>query len=301
MENLALGEQMTLRECLNDSIGRFQTRRAERKQYYSRTLLIPNHWEGSVQQFYHFFLGYFMPLCRWLEKNPATRIAVRDCGPMNIWFELLKPEVDIEVMQPGAALHSVVGNRMAHVVLKGMDDPRSFRKGELESGIKAVLRQIGSEDHNESKTIEILVVDRATSEDFYHGPESETHMSGRERRHIPNLVDLNADDSIFESLEFVDFARINPADQISLAQGAQTLVGQHGAGLVHMLWLKKGSHVIEIAPPLPVEVIEIFERLAQVLGHSYTRIPQSSVHSPIDLQLLKNTLLANQPKLEQRT
>jgi hypothetical protein len=285
---------MTWRERLNNSIGRFQSQRTLRKEYESRTLLVANHWDGSVQQFYHFFLGYFMPLCLWLENNKTNRVAVRDCGPMNIWFELLQPDVDIQIMPPGAALHAVVGDRMKFAVLQGMDDPRSFRKANLESGIQAVLRQIRFMNQSKSESIDVLVIDRATSESFYHGPESETHMSGKERRHVPNLEELRLGQTSDKNVKFVDFARIEPADQLNLAQNSSALVGQHGAGLVHMLWLRPGSHVVEIAPPLPVQVIEIFERLAQVLGHSYSRVPQEDVHSPVDLDELKNAIFSMQ-------
>jgi len=291
---LTLGEKMTWRERLNNSIGYFQSQRTLRKEYESRTLLVANHWDGSVQQFYHFFLGYFMPLCLWLENNKTNHVAVRDCGPMNVWFELLRPGIDIEIMPPGAALHAVVGDRMKFAVLQGMDDPRSFRKANLESGIQAVLRQIGFVNPSPSESIDVLVIDRVTSESFYHGPDSETHMSGKERRHVPNLKDLRLDESSGKNMKFVDFARIEPADQLSLAQTSSALVGQHGAGLVHMLWLRPGSHVVEIAPPLPVQVIEIFERLAQVLGHSYSRVPQEDVHSPVDLDELKNAIFSIQ-------
>ena len=59
-------------------------------------MLVPAQWQGSVEHFYHFFFGYFMPAALWLEKNPVPRIVVRDSGPMNPWFELLSPRTTVD-------------------------------------------------------------------------------------------------------------------------------------------------------------------------------------------------------------
>ena len=106
-------------------------------------------------------------------------------------------------------------------------------------------------------------------------------MSGAERRSVPNLRDVGQHVPPGTDLRILDLARIAPLDQVALVQEASILVGQHGAGLVHMIWMPPGSTVIEIAPPLP-EVIELFEVLAARLGHNCP-LPQESVHSRVDL------------------
>jgi hypothetical protein len=47
--------------------------------------------------------------------------------------------------------------------------------------------------------------------------------------------------------------------------------------------MRPGSVIVEIAPPLPPEVVDLFELLARCLGHDYVRIPQDTVHAPVDL------------------
>ncbi len=279
-----------LRQGLNRLVGGLQSRRTNRAQYLDRTLVLANHGEGSVQHFYHFFLGYFMPLCLWLDRTGASKISVRDCGPMNIWFDLLTEPTDLEIVPPGSALHAVIGHRTKQVILQGMDDSNKFSHKTLRAGIGSVRELLKIDPLNTAAKYTTLVVDRATSEDFHHGTESEIHMSGRERRHVPNLGEIADDPTIGEVIEVVDFARISPRQQIELTQGANVLVGQHGAGLAHMLWMPPGSRVIEIAPPLPVQVDKIFERLAAALGHRYLRLPQEGAHAPIDLGKLKELL-----------
>lgn len=279
-----------IRQGINRLVGGLQSHRSIQEQYQNRTLVLANHWDGSVQQFYHFFLGYYMPLSLWLDSTGATKISVRDCGPMNIWFDQIPDSIDLEIVPPGSALHAVIGDRTKHVILQGMDDPKKFGEKELRAGLQSIRQQLRIDPLDSSRQHKILIVDRATSEDFYHGPESETHMSGRERRHVPNLSDLANESKGDQVIEVVDFARMSPIEQIQSAQSATTLVGQHGAGLVHMLWMPAGSNVIEIAPPLPQQVEHIFERLAHALGHNYTRIAQEDVHAPVDLEVLKKLL-----------
>jgi hypothetical protein len=141
-----------------------------------------------------------------------------------------------------------------------------------------------------AKELAVLVIDRATSEDFYHQHGSETEMSGKERRHVPNLKHLPDVYSGVIPMKVVDLARLSPRQQIQEAKDSSTLIGQHGAGLAHMVWMAPGSHIIEIAPPLPTQVQDIFSRLAETLGHSYTRIPQQGVHTEIDLELILQSL-----------
>jgi hypothetical protein len=281
---------LVLRQGINRLVGGLQSQRSNKERYKDRTLVLANHWDGSVQQFYHFFLGYYMPLSLWLDSRRATKISVRDCGPMNIWFDQLTNSIDLELVPPGSALHAVIGDRTKHVILQGMDDPTKFDKTELRAGLQSIRQQLGISPPDSLNQNKILLVDRATSEDFYHGPESETHMSGRERRHVPNLSDLASETTSGQAIELVDFARMSPREQIQLAQSASTLVGQHGAGLVHMLWMPAGSTVIEIAPPLPQQVEHIFERLAHVMGHKYTRVLQEGVHAPVELTVLQQLL-----------
>lgn len=274
---------MSLRSRVNEVAGSWASRRAARAAYRQRTLLVADHWEGSVQQFYHFLLGYLMPVALWLDAHPSASITLRTCGPMDPWIELAMEKADIELMPPGTALHMIVGDHMAHSTLKGMDDPKHFQRESLLEGAESVRRLLQVPAGKGKSRQRIIVIDRASSEDFYHGAASETHMSGGERRSTPNLRDITL---VVPDAEVVDLARLEPRSQIGLMESTSVLVGQHGAGLVHMLWMAPGSLVIEIAPPLPPEVIDLFERLATCLGHRYLRIPQDTVHSDVDLSAL---------------
>ena len=253
--------------------------RNKRTAYKEQVLVVSNHWDGSVQVFYHFLLGYFAPLTVWLRQTGIKTIAVRDCGPMNQWFDLLDPEISVQIVKPGVALHTLAGNRSRHHVVTGLDYPRKHKKQQLSVAIEAMQSFLPK---LEISSTPILIIDRTTTDDFHSSSMSETEMSGARRRSTPNLRDVCEEILIPSSYVFADMATVAPEVQVSLAQHSQVLVGQHGAGLTHMIWMQKGSTVIEIHPPLPEEAIDVFRLLARALGHNYIRIPQSHVHADLD-------------------
>ena len=48
-------------------------------------------------------------------------------------------------------------------------------------------------------------------------------------------------------LQIVDFAVLSFQEQVEIGHGTDILLGAHGAGLTHMLWMKPGSSVVEIS------------------------------------------------------
>ena len=42
---------------------------ARKRWRIRQTMVVPAQWQGSVEHFYHFFLGYFMPLILWQERT----------------------------------------------------------------------------------------------------------------------------------------------------------------------------------------------------------------------------------------
>ena len=253
--------------------------RNKRSAYRERVLVVSNHWDGSVQVFYHFLLGYFAPLTVWLRKTGSKNIAVRDCGPMNQWFDLLGPEINVQIVKPGVALHTLAGNRSRHHVVTGLDYPRKHKRRRLPVAIESMQSFLPNLDISSAP---ILIIDRATIDDFHSSSMSETEMSGARRRSTPNLSNVCEEILIPGSYVFADMATLAPESQVALAQRSKVLVAQHGAGLTHMIWMQKGSTVIEIHPPLPDEAIDVFRLLAKALGHQYLRISQSHVHANID-------------------
>ncbi|OBT62436.1 hypothetical protein VE03_08619 [Pseudogymnoascus sp. 23342-1-I1] len=76
------------------------------------------------------------------------------------------------------------------------------------------------------------------------------------RAHIPHL-----------KVQSIDFAALSFAEQIEVVRGTDILVGVHGAGLTHAMFLPESAVVVEILP----EGLEHkgFRNFAALLGHAY--------------------------------
>lgn len=251
-----------------------------------RTALIPNQWSGSVQQYYHFLLGYLAPIMLWQQRHHVTHVTVRDCGPMNRWFQVLEGDLDVEVMNVGHFLHVYAGKLQPCVVLRGMDFPQEFDPRKIQLFRALMLRSAGLENLVDRPGDRTIVIDRMVTDPFYATSESEIDMAGAQRRSVPNLAQWAETSRERFALNIYDTTDLEVRDQVQLAAETRVLIGQHGAGLTNMVFMKPGGVVIEIHPPLPAEAVDTFALLARACGHTYVRVPQTGVHANVDPDVL---------------
>lgn len=85
--------------------------------------------------------------------------------------------------------------------------------------------------------------------------DQDSHLAAL-RAHIPHL-----------KVQSIDFATLSFAEQIKAVRGTDILVGVHGAGLTHAMFLPESAVVVEILP----EGLEHkgFRNFAALLGHAY--------------------------------
>lgn len=247
-----------------------------------RFALVPNQWSGSVQQYYHFLLGYLAPIVLWQSKSQVRKITVRDCGPMNRWFGVLPENLDVEVMNVGHFLHTFAGKLQPCVVLRGMDFPQEFNSRKIQKFRYSVLSQLGLSDLIDRDGHLNTVIDRVNTDPFYSTSESEIDMAGAQRRSVPNLGEWIDSVSPEIRLDRHEMSNMAVRDQVRVVAETRVLIGQHGAGLTNMVFMKPGGVVLEIHPPLPEEAVQTFSQLARACGHTYVQIPQAGVHAEID-------------------
>jgi protein O-GlcNAc transferase len=97
-----------------------------------------------------------------------------------------------------------------------------------------------------------------------------TYVDRKESRRLADHV------SYFEELkatiphvkvQIIDFAAISFKEQLQIIHETDVLVGVHGAGLTHGMFLREGSVMVEILPPDLTH--KGFRNLAGVMGHTY--------------------------------
>lgn len=127
--------------------------------------------------------------------------------------------------------------------------------------------------------------------DFYNISEN---VSRSKRQLVVTFVDRQAKRRLLQKAEYidalkltfpdmdvrvVDFAELDLAAQIRVAHSTDILVGVHGAGLIHGMFLPPHSAVVEIQPH-GVEHYG-FDMMAKSLGHRYY-VRHASKHSLAD-------------------
>ncbi len=253
-----------------------------KKWRITRVMAVPATWQGTPERFYHFLLGYLVPLIVWQERTGTMEVAVRDTGPHNSWFGLLRPGTDVEFMPPGVMLERVLSHRQERVILHDWDNPTRFHRRTLEHVRQAVLPRIPRLDGSAGELPRITVLERRPSIDYYREESAELHGGGADWRSIPNITDMVDSLSALGSVSLVDTAGMTPQQQVAALAGTDLLVGQHGGGLSNMMWMTPGSGVIEILPPRPPIIDAIFSNLASACRVGYRALPQAEEHAPVD-------------------
>jgi len=69
------------------------------------------------------------------------------------------------------------------------------------------------------------------------------------------------------NIQVVDYASLSFADQVQVSHSTDILVGVHGAGLTHGMFLPPNSAIVEILPPTLMH--KGFENMARFLGHRH--------------------------------
>lgn len=242
-----------------------------------RILAVPNNI-SSVERYFHFLMGYFVPLVWWIDRTGTRRVTVRDCGPMNAWFDLLRPSIDVEVIPAGQMLKRYVTRSQRRVVLPQFDNPALFHRPALHR-VATVMRDLSEAPELESGGI--LIVRRRPSHPYYGSAGSEVQAAGSDLRSIPNVDEFATSLAELGSVVVIDAEEVAPVEQIRQFAAARILVGQHGAGLANMIWMRPGGAVVEIQPPVRPIVSEVFADLADALGLGFQMVEQTALHDPV--------------------
>lgn len=256
-----------------------------------RIMLVPAQWNGSVEHFYHFFFGYLLPVVLYQEKTGSMAFTVRDCGPMNDWFRLLRPDTDLEFMAPGVMLHRTVTHRQERVFLRGWDDPTRFHRKSLRQFSALMISRVGVDMKSvQGKSPVVTIIERRKSPSFYLESGSEVFASGTQYRSWPNIHKTYEALSSVANVSMVDSAELGPHDQVRTFSSTDILVAQHGAGLSNMVFMRPGASVIEIKPPLNPIISHIYSNLASAMGLGYCSVDQADDHAPVDTTQVTETV-----------
>jgi len=251
-------------------------------------VLVAKH-KRSLEHPYYFWTGYFIPIANELRKQKYdnTMFVVRECGPMTPWLESLKKMYPITIQTPGLILkYYLIG--MQNVVFDYWDNSDKFISDEFQETIK-FLKNIYNLPTNKNKNV-VGILNRKNNLDNYSKNLEILPTKEIPLRSIKNIDKLNNAISKFYESKLIDTSSTDPEESIKIYSDLKVLVGQWGAGLTNMIWMDKGSLIVEICSPNMFDE-DVFEHLAKALGHKFIRIvAQESWTSNVDLDLVINTL-----------
>ena len=235
------------------------------------------NYSGSYQHYYHFLLGYLLPLVNWLylEKNflKYKKIFIEDTKVMNKHIKNVFPK-KVEILSKDNR-SEIFNNK----TLLGFDNRYNYPSNKIKKSNKK-LKEILLDKKSFNKSInfnfkkrnKVLVIDRGEPDDFYNSEECVIKDSACQRRSTPNLKNikelLNGFDYKFVYLE--DESLIN---QIKLFSESDFIIAQHGAALSNIIFCNKNTVIIEIKPhKKKYDNQTHFEFLSFVLGLFYFEI-----------------------------
>ncbi len=253
--------------------------------------IVPANRGGSVEHFYHFLFGYLLPfleVCHPLRGH--RRFLLRDCGPMN---RILRELDGFEIGQlPGWMIFgTLVGTNpslgaIPKVIAPGFDAPDAYDAARFRR-LRALVPELFAARLAEAAARHplaaserlVLVIDRA--------PPAEQRGAGAAVRSIPNIAEVHAAIAARHETLLVRLETLPFLDQVHLFSRAWRVVGQHGAGLAHMIWAREDAALVEAipspdgVPPDRVDYAAFFRGICRALGMRWQGILQDDNHAPL--------------------
>lgn len=257
---------------------------------------------GSVEHYYHFLLGFIVPLIQWHTLVQQQTTYIRSCAVLDPLIEELNLSgvviLDKELHHSLKSLDNFQGFSLEHQTITGFDHPEKYSGEEFRYARDVILDVI----NRESSVGEIIkkqiasffrwfrpiakhtiIINRLPSNPFYESEGAEIKTSGATRRSILNF------DEVVEAL-----VSLNPIgitlegktlrEQVLLFQGANIIIAQHGASLANLIFCKEGATIVEIVPKNIGHVVHYFSLLSEVLGLNYIAVEQENAHSAVNVK-----------------
>ena len=262
------------------------------------------NFSGSVEHYYHFFMGFLVPLVHWYYSTEARRtyprIYIRSCALLDsIVFEIDLKGVVVLNRELHKSLESepeYEDNYLEHVVLEGYDHPTRYSK-EVFDYVKSRVESLfflkmerSVKKITQRKSEKILVINRSTPNYYYSSDKSEIRTAGTDRRSIPNFNEiielLPKENTVSTTMEGKTLR-----EQFLLFSNAKIVVAQHGAALANIIFCGADTRIVEIVPqdlPQSILVTNYFGELAKRLHLEYACVRQTSRHSNVDAREIAN-------------
>lgn len=262
-------------------------------------LLIPIT-RGPLGNFYHFLIGYFLPVYHYRMVHPDRSLVVASCPPYDQWWELL-PGEELKIIQASSAMQQsyLAGSkRFTHkyelVALIGWDKWERFSS----RPIRAISEHLRNHLSHRNQTGNHSQAAVALGRNFVPSavPENLRARYGSLKRNIPNLEEVTEHLNSLLPTQLVEPGTWSPRDLAEQCQRTSVLIAQHGAALANAILLDIRSTVMEITWRGFQEspYARIYELLCKELGINYVNVvAQENCFSPADVAVILKAVEEN--------
>jgi hypothetical protein len=290
-------------------------------------LTIKNH-HGSVEHYYHFLLGFLVPLVNWYNTHDGAaypKILIRSCAVLDpLIHDLAIPNLvvlDKEVHRSLAAQTNWDRQPLRHIHLEGYDDELLFDANLFRNAALDIQKRLGITDllhpfGTSGDTPTIAIIGRRPPHPYYLSSDAEIASAGSMRRSVPNLDEIAEALQPIGDVHLIYLEALPFKEQILWFMRADVIVAQHGAALASLIFCRKGTMVIEILPPetSPLTIVRLlknsirmflgmnihkslkvyktlFQTLSETLGLPYYFILQKNNHSPVSSKKVHHVVI----------
>lgn len=280
------------------------------------TLLFPMNG-GRAGHFYHYMLGYLMPIVISPDRTPG-RVSVVSVGLLDrITRQVFGNEVDI-IPEPDITktdypkarnrlnkrfgnfvfkrffIRTILKRSMSRalknykhdrlLMLEPFDSPLLYRSDRISVFRDFIVKRLADRIKTLKASVnkpDILLIERGQP----HGHYAEAgRTSGGQRRSIPNIDSLCDLLKKHHEIEIFNLEDKDLALQIAVFSEAKVVIAQHGAALTNLIWMRPGSLAIEIIPPNKVPADpgqEFFSHLAAEMDIRHQYVFQDHEHAAL--------------------
>lgn len=294
---------------------------SDRRESDDVHLTISNR-RGSVEHYFHFLLGFFVPLVLAREALASSggvrRIHVRSCAILD---DLVRtagyPEIVILDKREHEALRNVAaaadGTPLRCVTVAGYDYPDDYDAQAFAAAASCLQERLAEPLARCRAEIlgrfragppRIVLIDRDAPHPFYDSEHCEIKSAGRTRRSIANFVELR--EAVAASRPNVVVERLEGKSlpyQMALFGCADIVIAQHGAAIANLIWARRGAGLLEIVPEDMPHALrnDPFGKLAACLGQNCRQVLQPHCHGAVDVGAVLaalDDLLASAPRAQ---
>ena len=238
---------------------------------------MPKEVGGSKEHFYHFLIGYLLPLVYAQNKYRFKRFLALDCGP------LMSPILQDTLTRLGYNFRIVDPSEIERpVFLDSWDYGWSGRRAEESVKTAQFLAKQAWRNYdcqsNHCPRSENLLIRRSNPHEFYLNGKSEIAGYGTSRRGIPNLQEV----SEFLTSYSVHHSIYEPGAhclgcQIDTFSASKRILGFRGAEWANLIWSTPEVNVRMLDASPPATLIEAF-MTALSIRHEFAIV--DTHHSP---------------------